>query len=162
MKRSRTLRLTAMALVPVALTACQPEMVDPPAQVAQFDYPSLQACLQADDIADGDCQRAFTAARSMAPRYSSEAECERIYGDDACEDYDRSGFLFIPLLRGYSVPYGYGTSKQSQYGSLAPVYGKNSVSSRRAVTVDPPPTRAVTQSRSGFGSSASARSGWGG
>jgi uncharacterized protein YgiB involved in biofilm formation len=161
MKRSRTLRLTAMALVPVALTACEPEMIDPPPQVAQFDYPSMQACIDADDIADGDCQRAFTSARALSPRYMSEAECERIYGDDACEDYDRTGVYFIPLMRGYSVPYGYGTSRQSQYGSLAPIYGKNALTARRAVTVDPPPARAVTQSRSGFGSGSSARSGWG-
>lgn len=162
MKRSRSLRLTAMAIAPVALTACQPKMVDPPPQVAQFDYPSLQSCLDADDIADGDCRDAFQQARAMAPRYLSEAECERLYGDDACEDYDGTRTYFMPILGGYSVPYGYGTSRRSQYGSIAPIYGRNTLATRKAVTVDPPPTRAVTSSRSGFGSSSSARSGWGG
>jgi uncharacterized protein YgiB involved in biofilm formation len=161
MKRSRTLRLTVMAAAPIALSACQPEIVDPPAQMAQINYPSLQACIDADDIGDNDCRDAFSQARGMAPRYMSEAECERVYGDDACEDYDRSGMFFIPITRGYSVPYGYRTSRQSSYGSIGPIYG-DKAASRQVVTVDPPPARAVTASRSGFGSSSSARSGWGG
>jgi uncharacterized protein YgiB involved in biofilm formation len=161
MKRSRTLSLTVMAAAPIALTACQPEMIDPPPQVAQINYPSLQACIDADDIADGDCRDAFAVARGMAPRSLSEEECERIYGDDACEDYDGSRFYYIPRTTGYSVPYGYRTSRQSSYGSIGPIYG-DKASSRQVVTVDPPPTRAVTGSRSGFGSSSSARSGWGG
>lgn len=162
MKRSRSLRLSAMAIAPVALTACQPQMVDPPPQIARFDYPSLQSCVDANDIADGDCRSAFAQARSMAPRYLSEAECERIYGDAACEDYDGSRTYFMPIMGGYSVPYGYGTGRPSQYGSIAPIYGRNTVTARKAVMVDPPPARAVTASRSGFGSSSSARSGWGG
>jgi uncharacterized protein YgiB involved in biofilm formation len=161
MKRSRTLRLTVMAAAPIALTACQPEFTDPPPQAAQINYPSMQACIDADDIADNDCRDAFSQARGMAPRYTSRAECERINGDNACEDYDRSGMFFIPITRGYSVPYGYRTSGQSSYGSIAPIYGSKA-SSRQVITVDPPPTRAITASRSGFGSSSSARSGWGG
>lgn len=161
MKRSRTLRLTLMAAAPVVLSACQPEIVDPPSQAAQINYPSLQSCIDADDIGDSDCRDAFSQARGMAPRYMSEAECERVYGDDACEDYDRTGMFFIPITRGYSVPYGYRTNRQSSYGSIGPIYG-DKASSRQVVKVDPPPTRAVTASRSGFGSSASARSGWGG
>lgn len=161
MKRSRTLRLTMMAAAPIALTACQPEIVDPPAQAAQINYPSLQTCIDADDMSDGDCREAFSQARGMAPRYMNKAECERTYGDDGCEDYDRSGMFFIPITRGYSVPYGYRTSRQSSYGSIAPIYG-DKATARQVVTVDPPPTRAVTASRSGFGSSSSARSGWGG
>jgi uncharacterized protein YgiB involved in biofilm formation len=161
MKRSRTLRLGVMVVAPVALTACGPDMVDPPAQLAQIEYPSLQSCLDSNDITDNDCRRAFNEARLLAPRYLTEAECERLYGDDACEDYDGTNYYFIPRIGGYSVPYGYGTSRQSHYGSIAPIYGKNSVTSRRAITVDPPPQRAVTSSRSGFGSSSSARSGWG-
>ncbi len=160
MKRSRTLRLAMMAAAPIALTACQPEIVDPPAQAAQINYPSVQACIDADDIADGDCRDAFSQARGMAPRYGNSDECKRVHGDDGCEDYNGSGMFFIPITRGYSVPYGFRTSRQSSYGSIAPIYG-DKVSSRQVVTVDPPPARAVTASRSGFGSSSSARSGWG-
>ena len=63
MKRSRSLRLSAMAIAPVALTACQPQMVDPPPQIARFDYPSLQSCFDADDIADGDCRSVRVTGR---------------------------------------------------------------------------------------------------
>ena len=63
MKRSRSLRLTAMAIAPVVLTACQPDMVDPPPQVAQFDYPSLQSCIDADDIDDADDDTPVRRAR---------------------------------------------------------------------------------------------------
>jgi len=167
MKRSKTLRLALLAASPVVLTACGPEYIDPPPQPGTLEYASVEACYAADDMSDAQCDQAFAQARGLAPGYASEEECERLYGDEACEDFDGYKYRFIPKTKAFAAPYGFGTSKVSPYGSIRPIYGQSlqgfDAKGRRVVQVDPPRQVVPRASRGGFGSSGSSRGGgWGG
>lgn len=166
MKRSRTLRLALLAASPVALTACGPEYIDPPPQPGSLEYASVQACYDADDMGDWECDHAYAQARGLAPAFASEAACEAVYGDEACEDFDGWNYRFIPKTKAFATPYGYGTSRVSPFGSIRPIYGQSlagfDARGRRVVEVDPPRQEVPRASRGGFGNSGSSRGGWGG
>lgn len=177
MKRSQTVRLLLMGTAPVLLTACEP-------QEEAVLYKDVTECVAGARLTEDQCKAAFDHAKSeherVAPRYSNVNDCQTDFGSDKCVQINHgAGIQWIPVMAAYALGYYAGRPNyyQSQplyysrtsYGSsggyinsggqpIAQTTGATTVS-RSAIAT---PTRAVTVSRSGFGSSSSARGGWGG
>lgn len=177
MKRSPSVRLLLMGAAPVLLTACE-------AQEEAVLYKDVAECVAGARLTEDQCKAAFDHAKSeherVAPRYTSQATCETDFGAGKCTSVNQgAGIQFIPLMAAYALGYYAGRPNyyQSQplyysyssYGSsggfvnsggqqISRTTGTATVS-RSAMEA---PTRAVTMSRSGFGSSSSAKGGWGG
>ncbi|UXI67328.1 DUF1190 domain-containing protein [Tahibacter amnicola] len=176
MKRSQTVRLLLMGAAPVFLTACEPEE---PVSL----YKDVAECVAGAKLTQDQCQAAFDHAKSeherVAPRYSSQSDCETDFGSGRCHTVNHgAGIQYIPLMAAYALGYYAGRPNyyQSQplyyshttYGSggylnsggqpIARTTGDARVTRSAMET----PSRAVTMSRSGFGSSSSARGSWGG
>ena len=178
MKRSHTVRLLLMGAAPIMLTACEPEE---PVSL----YKDVTECVASQKLTQDQCQAAFDHAKSeherVAPRYTSQSDCETDFGAAGCQTINHgAGIQYIPLMAAYAL--GYYAGRPNYYQSQ-PLYYSNSgwggggggylnsggqqVSRRTGDAVVSrstmeAPTRAVTMSRSGFGSSASARGSWGG
>ncbi|MBL8300578.1 MAG: DUF1190 domain-containing protein [Rhodanobacteraceae bacterium] len=179
MKRSPSVRLLLMGTVPVLLTACE-------AQDEAVLYKDVAECVAGARLTEDQCKAAFDNAKNehqrVAPRYTSQADCETDFGAGKCQSISQgagAGMQFIPLMAAYAL--GYYAGRPNYYQSQPLYYsytsfgssggyvnsGGNQISrstgtamvSRSAMET---PTRAVTMSRSGFGSSASAKGGWGG
>ena len=118
-KRSSSLKLTTMlaGAASLSLTGC-----DDPAAVAQWDrnaaaqgeqveafsYASLDACKQANEVPDAECDTGWRAAQedndASAPRYAERASCEDVYGVGQCVPRGSGGgSFFTPLLAGFVI-----------------------------------------------------------
>lgn len=188
MKRSRALTLVLMAPAPLLVAGCDDA---PDEQVRKGFYTDVAACI-ADGNAADVCQRAHdgaaTANATNAPKFKTREECIAEFGDLCRERTNESGF-WSPLMTGFLISqllnsgrpsyldaspiyrlrsgqYAQYDDRNGSYGGGGGSYGSYSSSggsSARSYTpVDVTPNRAVTVSRSGFGSVAAARSGWGG
>lgn len=180
MKRSRLLQLAVLGSAPLLLTGCEEDR-------AAFVYESLDACVSAGQIPAQACQDDFAKAAAnhaqTAPRYYSLAECEADFGPGGCNNNNGSGGYFLPLMTGYMIasalrgggPDWYnsnsGRSAQALYRTRGSsswrtsdniTIGSNVGATKIPAAASMPATRAVTMSRAGFGSTASARGGWGG
>lgn len=180
MKRSSQLRLTLMvATVPAALVGCDsgPET----GAVVQ----SVEQCTAEQQLSLEDCQAAYQKALAeherLAPRFQSPNECNDQFGNCA-QIQDGQQSYWIPPMTGFLIGYLAGRAGGGGYsygyaGRSMPLYRSRSgdfydprggyVSGRvggvkGAVGRASPPARAVTVSRSGFGSSSAARSSFGG
>lgn len=168
MKRTRINRLLLMGAVPVVLTACEGEQ---PAKL----FATAEECVADGSLTAQQCAAEFARATAeherVAPRYTSLADCITDFGANQCVAHS-SGNSFVPLMMGYMI--GNAMSGNSRYsqpvyrdrtgeyrnaGGAGLGYGKGNVTVRESATK--PQARAITQSRSGFGSSASARGNWG-
>jgi uncharacterized protein YgiB involved in biofilm formation len=178
MKRSRHLRLSLMAVaVPAALAGC-----DSPDTGTVLQ--SVEQCARSDlHVSEAECRRAYDAALAdhvrIAPRFESSSQCNAQFGN--CEPVQHYGTTyFIPPMAGFLV--GYLASRRNDgyaygYGGSVPLYRERRgdyytprgdyVSDRtgnvrtKSISTSAP-ARAVTISRSGFGSSSAARSSFGG
>jgi uncharacterized protein YgiB involved in biofilm formation len=187
MKRSRALTLVLMAPAPLLVAGCD----DAPAeQVRKGFYTDVSACMADGNPADV-CQRAHDGAAKAnatnAPKFKTKEECIAEFGDLCRERTNEAGF-WSPLMTGFLISQLL-TSGRPSYFDAAPIYRLRSgqyaqyddrnnggygggysggysssggASARSYHSVDITPNRAVTVSRSGFGSVAAARSGWGG
>ena len=180
MKRSRFIKLAVLGAAPMLLAGCEEER---PAIV----YESVEACISAAQIPEQVCREDYARAEvehaSTAPRYYSGSDCETDFGVGQCQKNNESGGFFMPFMTGYmiaSLMQGGGNNWYSSPGSHSaqPLYRTAGSSTWRTAdntqignrsgpmsvpaSSAQPATRAVTMSRSGFGSSASARGGWGG
>lgn len=177
MKRSPTVRLLLMGTAPVLLTACE-------AQDDAVLYKDVTECVAGARLTEDQCKAAFDHAKSehdrVAPRYTAQKDCETDFGAGKCQTVNQgAGVQFIPLMAAYAL--GYYAGRPNYYQSQPLYYSQTSFGSSGgfvnsggqpiarstgSTTVSrsamEPPTRAVTMSRSGFGSSASAKGGWGG
>ena len=183
MKRSRALRLVLMVPVPVFLAGCSDDT--PPDMTKKGFYTDIAAC-EKDGNAHDVCQRAFDAANTAhttnAPKYKTREECIAEFGDICGEHPHEAGF-FGPLMTGFMLSQLLSPGRPVQYIDSYPIYRQRSgqyiqyepgysggggftsygySGSSSYHTVSATPNRAVTVSRSGFGSTATARSGWGG
>lgn len=177
MKRSSNLRLTLMAVaVPAGLAACGSS--EPTGVVLD----SIADCrTQQVDVAQ--CEAAYNAARAdharVAPRFEDAVQCDQDFG--RCEAIQEDGRTsYIPpmggFLLGYALGGGFGNTGMRGVAGGAPLYRDRrggylnpggdmisrqpgAVTGRRGdITM---PARAITVSRSGFGSSSAARSSFG-
>jgi uncharacterized protein YgiB involved in biofilm formation len=177
MKRSPTVRLLLMGAAPVLLTACE-------AQEEAVLYKDVTECVTAARLTEDQCKAAFDHAKSeherVAPRYTSQSDCETDFGASKCQSVNQgAGIQYIPLMAAYAL--GYYAGRPNYYQSQPLYYSRTSYNSSGGfvnsggqpiarttgnATVSrssmEAPSRAVTMSRSGFGSSSSAKGGWGG
>ncbi|WP_031372563.1 MULTISPECIES: DUF1190 domain-containing protein [Lysobacter] len=181
-KRSRNLKLVLMAAaVPALLTGCEDE---PSGKVLT----SLEECKVQTEIAPAECEAAYYKAlvehEKLAPRFESERECNEQFG--ACQSAPANptggSHSYMPSMSGFLIGYALSQAMQPRgyygIGGVSPLYrdyrsggylrpGGERVSSNSGTVYGKYgntalPTRAVTVSRSGFGSSAAARGGFGG
>jgi uncharacterized protein YgiB involved in biofilm formation len=180
MKRSKTAALLLMSAAPLLLTACDSES---PAREGL--YTSVEACTaQTND--SYTCQQAYAKAEQQAvttaPRFANREECEASYGKEKCAERSdgASHSFFGPLMTGFFLSqmlsrngapmngFNSGPAFRDSNGSWQrPATGGATGSvyrggSRTAmVPISATPNRAVTTSRSGFGTSGHSR-GFGG
>lgn len=126
-------------------------------------------------------QSALTAAKDTAPKYKSERECETDFGNGQCLRYNSD--LFMPVMAGFMVSQlisdrsglyqhnpgflyrnRYNPHREKIVTADGRVLGNPNASSynvsKSALKPKPKVTRTV--SRGGFGSTAAAKSNWGG
>jgi uncharacterized protein YgiB involved in biofilm formation len=169
MKRSRQLALIAMAQMPFLLAGCGEEE-----KLRNGFYTSIEAC-KSDGNSDDVCNKAMKAAAEAhaneAPRFGSRADCVQQYGDSCAENTQQHG-IWMPLLTGFMLSQLLHSGRPPMYMNANPVYrtsdgrysewSPGAYGSRQSRAVDVAPNRAVTLSRSGFGSTGSDHSGRGG
>ncbi len=106
MKRWNSISIGLMMSVSmIALSACEEPKVD--ASV----YKSVEQCKKDPVTSDDQCITSFKEARSqhaaVAPKYTSQADCQADFGANRCEKapYQSSsgGSIFMPLMMGYMM-----------------------------------------------------------
>ena len=106
MKRWNSISVVGlMGVSAIALTACEEPKVD----AAIFD--NLQQCIDDRGIPSDQCEQSYREARTqhaaVAPKYSSELDCQADFGVGKCEQapYRTSsgGSVFMPLMMGYMM-----------------------------------------------------------
>jgi uncharacterized protein YgiB involved in biofilm formation len=184
---ARGLRAVLLGASAFGLAACE----DDP-EVAAQAYPTLEACLAADDaVTDpATCEAAHAAAlqahEASAPRYDEEALCEEQHGSACVEEVRGDGsHVFLPLMTGYLVGRAL-TGGQSRvlssplYGVQGGGYATPSGATRVTAAAGPvtvrasgfqpaaataaqaPLTRATIAGRGGFGAARASGGGFGG
>ncbi|WP_347260940.1 DUF1190 domain-containing protein [Rudaea sp.] len=188
MKRSRALTLVLMAPAPLLLAGCDSA---PEETLRKGFYTDVAACEKDGNAADV-CQRALDNAtkanEANAPKFKTKEECIAEFGDLCRERVVHDGAsqssMWTPLMTGFLISQLMSPRYPAGYYDVAPIYrfrngqytqygdergsglggaasgGGSTARSYRSVDIAP--NRAVTVSRSGFGSVAAARSGWGG
>ncbi|MGO1070335.1 DUF1190 domain-containing protein [Lysobacter sp. CA199] len=184
-KRSRNLKLVLMAVaVPAALVGCDD---DPSGKILT----SREECAVQTEISREECEKAYSQAlvdhEKIAPRFESEQQCNEQFG--ACQPVpaqhaNGNQSTFMPPMTGFLVGYALsqamsGGRNYYHVGGVSPLYrdyrsggylrpngdqvskSSGTVYGRSAANTALP-ARAMTVSRSGFGSSAAARGGFGG
>lgn len=164
----------------------------PQALTKQGFYTSIEACERDGNSAElcrRASQAADTASANDAPRYRSRADCIAEYGDLCTEKREAGGGFWMPLMTGFMLSQMLSPGRAPTYLDSNPIYrtragqyteayrdrggagygggtwnspGTRAGDGTRMRPVDIAPNRAVTMSRSGFGSASAARSGWGG
>ncbi len=185
MKRSRQLALLAIAQTPFVLVGCDSQPAQPQEMTKQGFYTSVEACEKdgnSADMCNRASQTANAASTAAAPRYKSKAECIEEYGDLCSEREHESGGIWMPLMTGFMISQMLSPGRSPMFLDSNPMYRTrggqytemyrdrggtwsspgSGTDAAKMRTVNATPNRAVTMSRSGFGSSSAARSGWGG
>lgn len=178
MKRSSNLRLALMAsALPMAMTACDnPAITGDGAGQPGWDTPELGTvdCTTAERMQTDACKAQLERLLDTSRRYGSQQDCELANAECAQVNENGnspwigpvggfvSGMLLSQALndlsgRRYNAGYrgGYRT------GNYPATTGRTTYPTAGAPP-PAPPARAITQSRSGFGSSSSARRSFGG
>ena len=112
--RSKALHVTSlMATASFTLAACGAPQVAAPDPEPALAFTSLDECKAANDISDAECDTAYKAAdeqaKTSAPRYASQAECEGQWGPDQCRALNDNngnnggGSFFGPLATGFII-----------------------------------------------------------
>ena len=94
-----------MSVSLIALTACEEPKVD----AAVFE--SLQQCKDEPGMLADQCEANFNEARNqhaaVAPKYTSQEDCQADFGDGRCEQAPykttSGGSVFMPLMMGYMM-----------------------------------------------------------
>jgi len=178
MKRSRNIRLTLMAVaLPAALAAC--ESGEPTGVVLN----SIADC-RAQQVEVAQCEAAYNKAvadhQRVAPRFDNAVQCQQDFGQ--CEAVQEEGRTsYIPPMGGFLLGYALGGGFNSNSGMRGVAGGVPLYRDYRGGYINPngdnvsrqpgtvtgkrgsiaTPARAITVSRSGFGSSSAARGSFG-
>ncbi|MFZ5655658.1 MAG: DUF1190 domain-containing protein [Pseudomonadota bacterium] len=181
MKRSSKLHLALMASLPAALSGCDNPAItgeqNPDWQSAQVAQAAVD-CSTAELMQTDACRAQLEQLLATSARYGSQQDCEQANGQCArIEDNGQSAWIgpVTGFVGGYLLAEAldevgdaferkrrYGGGYRGGYRSGGTYPSTTGRGSYPATTAPPPPTRAITQSRSGFGSTASARSSFGG
>jgi len=181
MKRSRQLALLVMAQTPWLLTACDDASTGAEEAVTrQGFYTSVDACERdgnTKETCEHAAQTADTAHSTSAPRYKTREECIAEFGE-MCTEHRQEGGFWMPLMTGFLISQMLSPGRPAAYLGSSPIYtsrsgqyvqsfrnagpGVGGATGARMRPIDVTPNRAITVSRSGFGSMSAARSGWGG
>lgn len=179
MKRSQNLRLVLMAAAVPVIGGCGDE--PPTGQVLE----SIEQCRTQTEVSLEQCENAYRTAlaehQRVAPRFQNAVECDQQFQD--CTAIQEGGqTYYTPPMGGFLMGYVLGSALSGPrgyypVGAASPLYRDyrrggyykpngdyagnriGQVSGRQGYAT--PPARAVTVSRSGFGSSAAARGGFG-
>ena len=171
MKRTRVTRLLLMGVVPLALTACESD-------VDATLFANAEQCAASGQLTQAQCSAAFAEAKveheRVAPRYASYADCVADFGPEQCGPARDGSGVFMPfftgMLIGNMLSGGNRYPPQPLYRTRNGEYktaGGTGIGTRTGAisvpeSVTKPQARAITMSRSGFGSRAAARGSWGG
>lgn len=172
MKRSKTAALLLMSTAPLLLTACDRN------ESREGLYTSVEACVAQTNDSD-TCKQAFAKAQqdaaATAPRFANREACEASYGKEQCAERSdganhsffgplMTGFFLSQMMRNGMAANGFNSApafRDSNGGWQRPAAGAAGVyrggAGTAMVPVNAMPNRAVTVSRSGFGSSGSSR-----
>ncbi len=148
-------------------------------------YRNKTECIKENPDQSEQCQQAYNAAlkeaESSAPKYESRHSCESEFGYNRCVRSSQNNW-FMPALGGFmlarALNNNYYNSNRYDYARSTPVYYHNNSwvggngtrygsTYNRTTTVpekafNPKPRVTKTISRGGFGSTAQAKSSWGG
>ncbi len=172
MKRSKFAGLAFMGAAPFLLVACGDE---PQSTGSASAYKSVQECIDEGIFTERACTDGFAAAREQMPRYGSMHSCEADHGNCQQVVTREGGSVFMPAMMGFMVGHMLGGNRAvhhqpiyqdrenrgdwsmavGQSARRMPQSSTNTGSSRSSSGT------AKTASRSGFGSGAAARGGWG-
>jgi uncharacterized protein YgiB involved in biofilm formation len=175
---SKGFAFNSLALgIAVALTGCsQTEQV----KIVK----SVEDCIASTELTPQECeityQRALAEAERTGPKYNNANACETEFGYGQCQR--SSGGFFMPFMAGYMVS-SLMSNRQQAFNPVYRYQGANSRNRNKIMTADGSvlgqnsngsyttnkssvskrkPTISRTVSRGGFGSTASAKSNWGG
>ncbi len=179
-KKRSFLNPLALGIAVVSLTSCS-------SQEEVMVVNSPEECVATSGLTLVECEAAYQKAQAEAertgPKYNSSGECESEFGSGQCTQ-TRSGGYFMPMMTGfmmgrmlsgggysgygYNPVYRYNRPYSAQHNKImtadGTVIGSPGQSSYRVDknTLKSKPTVTKTVSRGGFGSTASAKSSWGG
>jgi len=192
MKRSRALTLVLMAPAPLLVAGCDNAPDEQVRKGFYTDVAACIADGNAADVCQRAHDGAEKANATNAPKFKTREECIAEFGDLCRERTNEAGFwsplmtgFLISQLLGSGRPsyldaypiYRLRNGQYAQYddrgtgsyggggyyGGYSSTGGSTGGATARSYSpVNITPNRAVTVSRSGFGSVAAARSGWGG
>ncbi len=179
----KPIKRLSLAIAALSLAACSQKQedvvfVNSPEQCASDTNLSLEDCTIA-------YKKALEEAEKTAPKYRSRGECEIDFGDERCQR--TSSGSFMPFMAGFMVSQLMSSAMQSgrYHGSYSPgfhyrnyyssdrnkimtsnghVIGKPGQKNYRVskAALKPKPKTLTTVKRGGFGSTAAAKSNWGG
>ncbi|ALZ82834.1 hypothetical protein APT59_00925 [Pseudomonas oryzihabitans] len=111
MKRSKCLHLVLLGASPLIMTGCN----DKPE--TGFLYRDPLDCQSGGLFKAGLCEQEYARVlalhRQIAPRYTTQADCEADFGSARCQGVDQVSGAYAPLLSGYLL----GTVPVSATGS---------------------------------------------
>lgn len=179
MKRSSHLRLALIATVPVALTGCDNPAINGDANQG-WEAPAVAAAASTIDCSTTElmqttaCKAELERVLEESARYGSAEECKTNTGGE-CQQVTNNGqsawmgpftgFVGGMLLGNAIGSIGDYHRRGYRYGGYSGGYNggyRQRVVYPANTPAPPPPTRAITQSRSGFGSTSAARRSFGG
>lgn len=129
-KRSKSLSLVLMGSLTMVIGGCGSD--DPGEQFTT--YRSIDECVKEQIFTQQECTEFAIAAVSQNPSFTSQAECEREFGEGNCKDTDQAQISqngqaegerrssWMPLLAGYMVGRYLGGAGYMQ--GAQPLYGQ--------------------------------------
>lgn len=195
MKRSRSINLARMRKAPLntakplalAITAASLASCGGSTKESQV-YSDVEHCSTENPGLEQQCEMAYLEALDVAadsgPKYRSEYDCEKDFGNHNCHAYQSTSNnnWFVPLMAGFMFAkltdnhnYYRGAPLYTSYSPYSPYYNRWTTvdgwdyghrrygsirTSKKAF--EPKPKVTKTISRGGFGSKVAAKSSWGG
>lgn len=105
-KSAKSLSLVLMGTLTVGLGGCASD--DPGEEFKA--YGSVEDCVKEQLFSQQECRDMAIAAVEQNPKFASQAECEREFGEGNCQDYKpkdansgQSGSSWMPLIAGYMM-----------------------------------------------------------
>ena len=164
----------ALAIATATLMACSQQ----PQEVAESAFKNVEECVVSNSGTLSECQKAYdkamAEAQQNAPRFTNQEACNINYGENCVQQRDSNGnSWFMPAMAGFLIGQALNNNRQVYSQPLYPAVGggfnRNSYSTGDGRNQNFSPDRKPvikkvesTKSRSGFGSTAAAKSNWGG